>query len=114
MMYTAPLIKCGLKRNVSRLKGGRWLIALFPAFWCGKSPVQTTSSRSAGKSGMKTVEVEVEKIRVVRRDIARQFDFDTAKLGDGYRRQEASLKAVSRTKPGSGLTTARVKETPES
>jgi hypothetical protein len=63
---------------------------------------------------MTTVEFEVEKIRVVRRDIARQFDFDTAKLGDYNRRQEASLKAASRTKPESGVATARVKETPES
>ena len=27
------------------------MIALFPALWCGKSLVQTTSSRSADKSG---------------------------------------------------------------
>jgi hypothetical protein len=37
--------------SVSRLKGGKWLIALFPALWCGKSLVRATSSRSAVKSG---------------------------------------------------------------
>ena len=62
---------------------------------------------------MKTVELEVEKIRAVRRDIAQQFDFDTAKLGQYYRKQEASLKAASRTKPESGVATASVKEAPE-
>ena len=62
---------------------------------------------------MKTVELEVEKIRVVRRDIARQFDFDTAKLGEYYRKQEAALKAARPSKPESRAATARVKETPE-
>jgi hypothetical protein len=63
---------------------------------------------------MRTAELEVEKIRVVRRDIARKSDSDTAKLGEYYRRQEASLKAASRTKPQSDVATARVKETSES
>ena len=63
---------------------------------------------------MKTVELEVEKIRAVRRGIAQQFDFDAAKLGEYYRKQEATLKAVVRTKAEATATTARVKETPES
>jgi hypothetical protein len=62
---------------------------------------------------MKTVELEVEKIRAVRRGIAQQFDFDAAKLGEYYRKQEAALKAVVRTKPQSSEATARVKEVPE-
>jgi len=74
----------------------------------------TVDSESVSLHQMKTVELEVEKIRVVRRDIARQFDFDTAKLGEYYRRQEASLKAASGTQPESSAATARVKETPES
>jgi uncharacterized protein (DUF2164 family) len=63
---------------------------------------------------MKTVELEVEKIRAVRRDIAQQFDFDTAKLGEYYRKQEAALKAVVRSKVETVTSTARVKEVPES
>jgi hypothetical protein len=63
---------------------------------------------------MKTVELEVEKIRAVRRDIAQQFDFDTAKLGEYYRKQEATLKAVVRSKVETVTSTARVKEAPES
>ena len=63
---------------------------------------------------MKTVELEVEKIRAVRRGIAQQFDFDAAKLGEYYRKQEATLKAVVRTKAEGTAATARVKETPES
>lgn len=62
---------------------------------------------------MKTVELEVEKIRAVRRGIAQQFDFDAAKLGEYYRKQEAALRAVARAKPDSSEATARVKETPE-
>ena len=62
---------------------------------------------------MKTVELEVEKIRAVRRGIAQQFDFDAAKLGEYYRKQEAALKAAARSKPESSEATARVKETPE-
>ena len=62
---------------------------------------------------MKTVELEVEKIRAVRRDIAQQFDFDTAKLGQYYRKQEATLKAAARSKVESVTSTARVKEAPE-
>jgi hypothetical protein len=62
---------------------------------------------------MKTVELEMEKIRAVRRDIAQQFDFDTAKLGEYYRKQEAVLKVAARAKPESSEATARVKETPE-
>lgn len=62
---------------------------------------------------MKTVELEVEKIRAVRRGIAQQFDFDAAKLGEYYRKQEAALKAAARAKPESSEATARVKETPE-
>lgn len=57
--------------------------------------------------------VEVEKIRAVRRGIAQRFDFDAAKLGEYYRKQEAALKAVVRTKPQSSEATARVKEVPE-
>lgn len=63
---------------------------------------------------MKTVELEVEKIRAVRRGIAQQFDFDAAKLGEYYRKQEAALKAVVRTKAEATAATARVKEAPES
>jgi hypothetical protein len=63
---------------------------------------------------MKTVQSEVENIRAVRRDIAQQFDFDAAKLGEYYRKQEATLKAVVRTKTEATATTARVKEAPES
>ena len=63
---------------------------------------------------MKTVELEVERIRAVRRGIAQQFDFDAAKLGKYYREQEAALKAVVGTKPERSEATARVKETPES
>jgi hypothetical protein len=62
---------------------------------------------------MKTVELEVEKIRAVRRGISQQFDFDPAKLGEYYRKQEAALKAVVRTKPESSEATARVKEMPD-
>ena len=61
-----------------------------------------------------SLELEVEKIRAVRRDIAQEFDFDTAKLGEYYRKQEAALKSAARAKlEGSGAT-ARVKETPDS
>lgn len=63
---------------------------------------------------MKTVELEVEKIRAVRRGIAQQFDFDATKLGDHYRKQEAALKAAARAKPESSEATARIKEAPES
>jgi hypothetical protein len=63
---------------------------------------------------MKTVELEVEKIRAVRHDIAQKFDFDAAKLGEYYRKQEAALKAAARAKPESSEATARVKETPDS
>jgi len=63
---------------------------------------------------MKTVQSEVENIRAVRRDIAQQFDFDAAKLGEYYRKQEATLKAVVRTKTEATANTARVKEAPES
>ncbi len=62
---------------------------------------------------MKTVELEVEKIRAVRRGIAQQFDFDAAKLGDYYRKQEATLKLAVRTQAETTATAARVKETPE-
>ena len=60
-----------------------------------------------------SLQLEVEKIRAVRRGIAQQFDFDAAKLGEYYRKQEAALKAVVRTKPQSSEATARVKEAPE-
>jgi hypothetical protein len=63
---------------------------------------------------MKTVELEVEKIRAVRRGIAQQFDFDAAKLGEYYRKQEAALKAAARAKPETREATARVKEMPDS
>ena len=63
---------------------------------------------------MNTAELEVEKIRAVRRDIAQQFDFDTAKLGQYYRKQEATLKAVAQSKAETVTSTARVKEAPES
>ena len=62
---------------------------------------------------MKTLELEVEKIRAVRRNIAQQFGFDTAKLGEYYRKQEATLKAVVRSKAETITFTARVKEAPE-
>jgi hypothetical protein len=62
---------------------------------------------------MKTVELEVEKIRAVRRDIAQQFDFEPAKLGKYYRKQEATLKAVAQSKAETVTSTARVKEAPE-
>lgn len=62
---------------------------------------------------MKTVELEVERIRAVRRGIAQQFDFDATKIGDHYRKQEAALKAAARGKPENSEATARVKETPE-
>jgi hypothetical protein len=45
-----------------------------------------------------SLELEVEKIRDVRRGIAQQFDFDAAKLGEYYRKQERTLKAVARAK----------------
>jgi hypothetical protein len=48
-----------------------------------------------------SLELEVEKIRAVRCDIAQQFDFDAAKLGEYYRGQEAALKAAARAKPES-------------
>ena len=60
-----------------------------------------------------SLELEVEKIRAVRRDIAQQFDFDTAKLGEYYRKQEATLKAVAQSKAETVTSTARVKEAPE-
>jgi hypothetical protein len=63
---------------------------------------------------MKTVELEVEKIRAVRHDIAQRFDFDSAKLGEYYRKQEAELKSAARAKLESSGATARVKEMPES
>ena len=50
---------------------------------------------------MKTVELEVEKIRAVRRGIAQQFDFDAAKLGEYYRKQELTLKAMAQAEPES-------------
>jgi hypothetical protein len=63
---------------------------------------------------MKTVELEVEKIRAVRHDIARRFDFDAAKLGEYYRKQEAELKSAARAKPEGSGAAARVKEMPDS
>ena len=60
-----------------------------------------------------SLQLEAEKIRAVRRGIAQQFNFDVAKLGEYYRKQEAALKAVARTKPESSKATARVKEPPE-
>ena len=48
-----------------------------------------------------SLELEVEKIRAVRRGIALQFDFDAAKLGEYYRQQEQTLKAVAKAKPES-------------
>jgi hypothetical protein len=57
---------------------------------------------AAAESRM-SFELEVEKIRAVRHDIAQRFDFDAAKLGEYYRKQEAALKAAARAKPeGSG------------
>ena len=48
-----------------------------------------------------SLELEVEKIRAVRRGIAQQFDFDAAKLGEYYRKQERKLKAAAQAKPQS-------------
>lgn len=59
------------------------------------------------------LELEVEKIRAVRRGIAQQFDFDATKLGEYYRKQEAARKAAAPAKPETSDATARVKETPE-
>jgi hypothetical protein len=61
-----------------------------------------------------SLESEVEKIRAVRRGIGKQFDFDAAKLGEYYRKQEAELKSAARAKLESSGATARVKEMPES
>ena len=61
-----------------------------------------------------SLESEVEKIRAVRHDIAQRFDFDAAKLGEYYRKQEAELKAAARAKPADSGAAARVKETPDS
>jgi len=62
---------------------------------------------------MKTVELEVEKIREIRRCIAKQFNFDVAKLGDYYRNQEAALKMAVRPSQTCSEATTRVNETPE-
>ena len=61
-----------------------------------------------------SLELEVEKIRDVRRSITQRFDFDAAKLGEYYRKQEAALKVAARTKPESNEATAKVREMPDS
>ncbi len=40
-----------------------------------------------------SLELEIEKIRAIRRGIAQQFDFDAARLGEYYRKQEAAARA---------------------
>jgi hypothetical protein len=62
---------------------------------------------------MKTVELEVEKIRAVRYRIGEQFQFNPAKLGEYYREQEAALKAAARSKALDCEATASVKELPQ-
>ena len=61
-----------------------------------------------------SLELEVEKIRDVRRGIAQQFDFDAAELGEYYRKHEVALKAAARTKPESSEATAKLRELPDS
>lgn len=48
-----------------------------------------------------SLELEVEKIRAVWRGIAQQFDFDAAKLGEYYRKQELTLREVAQAEPES-------------
>ena len=48
-----------------------------------------------------SLELEIEKIRAVRRGIAQQFDFDAAKLGEYYRKQEVPLNTAAQAKPAS-------------
>lgn len=45
-----------------------------------------------------SLELEIEKIRAVRRGIAQQFDFDAAKLGEYYRKQERPLNSAAQAK----------------
>jgi len=61
-----------------------------------------------------SLELEIEKIRAIRRGLAQQFGFDVAKLGEYYRKQEAALKAAARAKPETSEATARVQEMPDS
>jgi hypothetical protein len=62
---------------------------------------------------MKTVELEVEKIRAVRYRIGQQFQFNAAKLGEYYREQEVVLKTAAHNKALGRETTASVKESPQ-
>jgi hypothetical protein len=48
-----------------------------------------------------SLELEIEKIRAIRRGIAQEFDFDAAKLGEYYRKQEVPLKSAAQAKPAS-------------
>lgn len=61
-----------------------------------------------------SLELEVEKIHAVRRRIAQQFDFDAAKLGEHYRKQEVAPKAAARTKSESSEATLKLRELPDS
>jgi hypothetical protein len=51
--------------------------------------------------GLMSLELEIEKIRAVRRGIAQQFDSDVAKLGEYYRKQELPLNSAAQAKPAS-------------
>jgi len=62
---------------------------------------------------MKTVEIEVEKIRTVRRRIAKECDFDVAKLGNYYRQKEAEIKSGQRASLELSEKSAGIKEEPD-
>jgi hypothetical protein len=61
---------------------------------------------------MNTVELEVEKIRAVRREIAERFNFDPVRLGDHYRERQAAAQTGSSSRREASAPASTVKEEP--